>query len=106
MVGTILLLLLSFIILTLHIRSSVFRPITRKIFCSDRLLFNYSWIGGNIVEIPVIEISQVATVFYFLYFLVLLPGGACLEVYLMENLQHIYKKGVGVTNGRECFVCA
>jgi ubiquinol-cytochrome c reductase cytochrome b/c1 subunit len=46
------------------------------------------WIGGNIVETPFIEIGQIATVFYFLYFLVLLPGGAWLEVYLMRNLKH------------------
>jgi len=90
MVGAILLLLLlPFITPTLHTRSSAFRPITRKLFWFQvGNCMVLGWIGGNIVETPFIEIGQIATVFYFLYFLVLLPGGAWLEVYLMKNLKH------------------
>jgi|TARA_B110000208_G_scaffold129685_1_gene157405 ubiquinol-cytochrome c reductase cytochrome b subunit len=90
MVGAILLLMaLPFITPTLHTRSSAFRPITRKLFWLQiGNCMVLGWIGGNIVETPFIEIGQIATVFYFLYFLVLLPGGAWLEVYLMRNLKH------------------
>jgi ubiquinol-cytochrome c reductase cytochrome b subunit len=90
MVGAIILLIfLPFITPTLNTRSSAFRPITRKLFwlhVGNFLILG--WIGGNIVETPFIEIGQISTVFYFFYFLVLLPGGSWLEVYLMKNLRH------------------
>ena len=43
------------------------------------------WIGQNIVESPYIEIGQLAT-FYIFYLLVLVPGIAWLEVYLVNSL--------------------
>ena len=87
MVGAILLLMaLPFITPTLHTRSSVFRPITRKLFWLQiGNIFILGWIGGNVVDEPFVLIGQIATVFYFVYFLVLLPGAAWLEVSLMKK---------------------
>ena len=66
--------LLPFLVPTLNIRSSFFRPITRKLFWFQLVnCFILGWIGQNIVETPFVEIGQIATVFYFAYFLVLLP---------------------------------
>jgi ubiquinol-cytochrome c reductase cytochrome b subunit len=81
MFGSILVLaLIPFIIPKLNIRSSLFRPIARKLFwfqlCNCLIL---GWIGQNVVEYPYIEIGQIATGFYFFYFLVLLPGLVILE---------------------------
>jgi ubiquinol-cytochrome c reductase cytochrome b subunit len=42
------------------------------------------WLGQKPVEAPYIVSGQVATVFYFLFFLVLLPFSGILESYLMK----------------------
>ena len=55
---------------TSEVRSSTFRPIYRKLFWfifADFLLLG--WIGQEIVETPYVQIGQIATVFYFFYFL-------------------------------------
>ncbi|MCA9460482.1 MAG: cytochrome b N-terminal domain-containing protein, partial [Nanoarchaeota archaeon] len=55
-------------------RSAAFRPIYRGlfwIFMVDTLLL--AWVGGNAVKYPFYELGQICTVFYFIYFLVLLP---------------------------------
>lgn len=55
-------------------RSSSFRSIHRKIFWLFILDFLIlGWIGGCAPESPYLEIGQIATVFYFLYFLVIIP---------------------------------
>lgn len=69
----IVLLLLPFIS-TSEIRSSAFRPIFRKaywVFVAD--CFILGWIGQKPVESPYIEIGQIATAYYFLFFAALLP---------------------------------
>ena len=74
MVGAILILMLLPIINTSEIRSSKFRPIYSIAYwflVSDFLILG--WIGQKPVETPYIEVGQVATVFYFLFFLVLIP---------------------------------
>jgi ubiquinol-cytochrome c reductase cytochrome b subunit len=74
MVGAILILMLLPIINTSEIRSSKFRPIYSVAYwflVSDFLILG--WIGQKPVETPYIEVGQVATVFYFLFFLVLVP---------------------------------
>ena len=74
MVGSILILMLLPIINTSEIRSSKFRPIYSIAYwflVSDFLILG--WIGQKPVETPYIEVGQVATVFYFLFFLVLIP---------------------------------
>jgi ubiquinol-cytochrome c reductase cytochrome b subunit len=74
MVGAILVWLLLPVINTSEIRSTKFRPLYGFFYwflVSDFLILG--WIGQKPVETPFIEIGQVGTVFYFLFFLVLLP---------------------------------
>jgi len=74
MISAILILLLLPIINTSEIRSSKFRPIFSVAYwflVSDFLILG--WIGQKPVESPYIEIGMIATIFYFLFFLVLLP---------------------------------
>lgn len=56
------------------IRSSQFRPLYRKfywLFVVD--CFILGWIGGKTPEYPYIQIGQLSTVYYFAYFIVILP---------------------------------
>nr|YP_007890610.1 cytochrome b [Jakoba bahamiensis]AGH24104.1 apocytochrome b [Jakoba bahamiensis] len=70
---------------TSEVRSSQFRPMHRKFFW---LLvvdsFILGWIGGNIPETPYLEIGQLATVFYFAYFLIIIPVLGKLERFLLH----------------------
>jgi ubiquinol-cytochrome c reductase cytochrome b subunit len=87
MFGSILVwLIIPFLMPKLHIRSSLFRPIVRKLFWFH--FFNFlllGWIGQNVVETPYIEIGQFCTIFYFLYYLVFLPLFSRLEYDLLIN---------------------
>ena len=68
------------------IRSAAFRPIYKVIFWLffvDTLLL--AWVGGNAVKYPFYELGQVCTVFYFLYFIVLLPACCLIEKYLWKK---------------------
>lgn len=68
------------------IRSSLFRPFSRIFFwffVLDCLILG--WIGGKPIETPFYEIGQLATVFYFIYFIVLLPLHDKLEQYLLYS---------------------
>jgi ubiquinol-cytochrome c reductase cytochrome b subunit len=74
MVAAILILLLLPIINTSEIRSSKFRPlysIAYWFLVSDFLILG--WLGQQPVETPFLELGQVATGFYFFFFLVLFP---------------------------------
>nr|AGH24450.1 apocytochrome b [Reclinomonas americana ATCC 50284] len=78
---------------TSEIRSSQFRPIHRKLFWLffvDCVILG--WIGGNVPETPYLEIGQIATVFYFAYFLVFIPVLGKLETYLLGLDTNQYKK--------------
>jgi ubiquinol-cytochrome c reductase cytochrome b subunit len=44
-----------------------------------------AWVGGNAVKYPFYELGQFCTVFYFLYFIVLLPVCCNLEKYLWKE---------------------
>ena len=71
---------LPFLTPRLTIKSSVFRPITRVLFWFNAAnVMLLCWIGQQVVEYPFIEIGQISTVFYFLYFLILLPLCSFLE---------------------------
>jgi ubiquinol-cytochrome c reductase cytochrome b subunit len=73
------------IINTSEIRSSKFRPIYSVAYwflVSDFLILG--WIGQKPVETPYIEVGQVATLFYFLFFLVLIPIIGILEKSLIR----------------------
>jgi quinol-cytochrome oxidoreductase complex cytochrome b subunit len=84
--GAIVILLFLPFINTSEVRSATFRPIYRKLFWfifADFLLLG--WIGQEIVETPFVEIGQIATVFYFFYFLVLIPVMGLLESSLVRS---------------------
>ena len=74
MISAILVLLLLPIINTSEIRSSKFRPLFSVAYwflVSDFLLLG--WIGQKPVESPYIEIGMYATLFYFIFLLLLIP---------------------------------
>jgi ubiquinol-cytochrome c reductase cytochrome b subunit len=84
--GAIVILLFLPFINTSEVRSAAFRPLYRKLFWfifADFLLLG--WIGQEIVETPFIEIGQVGTVFYFLYFLVIIPALGIVENRLVRT---------------------
>ena len=60
---------------TSEVRSSSFRPV-HKIFFWLLVLdyFILGWIGGCAPETPYLEIGQIATLYYFLYFLLIIPS--------------------------------
>lgn len=62
------------------VRSLAFRPISKILFwffVLDCLLLG--WVGGKPVQYPYLEVGQLATLFYFSYFLVLSPAAIALE---------------------------
>ena len=68
-----------------EVRSSRFRPLYRFFYwtmISCCLLLG--WIGGMTVEEPYVLIGQLASIYYFLYFLILLPFFGKLERFLLE----------------------
>jgi ubiquinol-cytochrome c reductase cytochrome b subunit len=78
--GAIIILLFLPFIQTSVVRSAAFRPLYKKLFWfifADFLLLG--WIGEQIVETPFIEIGQIATIFYFFYFLAIIPALGILE---------------------------
>lgn len=78
---------------TSEVRSSQFRPIHRKLFWLFFVdCFILGWIGGNVPETPYLEIGQIATVFYFAYFIVFIPFLGKLETYLLGLDTNKYKK--------------
>lgn len=86
MVSAILVLLFLPIISTSDIRSNKFRPIFRFSYwflVSDFILLG--WIGQKPVETPFIEIGMYATVFYFLFFLLLLPAIGLTENFFIKK---------------------
>jgi len=63
-----------------NIRSSWFRPLYKPffwLFVVDSIILG--WIGGNPVETPYVQIGQIATAFYFMYFFIILPLIAKIE---------------------------
>jgi ubiquinol-cytochrome c reductase cytochrome b subunit len=90
MISAILVLFLLPITNTSAVRSPYFRPIFAMsfwFFVSDFLILG--WIGQKPVESPFIELGQVATCFYFLYLVFLIPAIGLLENKLVN---HKYKK--------------
>lgn len=59
---------------TSDIRSSLYRPLHQKFFWAlviDYILLGY--LGQQVAESPFIEIGQIASIYYFTYFLIILP---------------------------------
>jgi ubiquinol-cytochrome c reductase cytochrome b subunit len=70
---------------TSEIRSSNFRPIHKTLFwllLADCLILG--WIGQKPVEDPYVTIGQLASVYFFLYFLVFMPLLGKLESFLIH----------------------
>jgi len=70
---------------TSNVRSSLFRPLFRVfywLFILDFLILG--WIGGNLAESPYLEIGQIATAYYFVFPLVIVPGLGILENKMLE----------------------
>jgi ubiquinol-cytochrome c reductase cytochrome b subunit len=85
MAAALLVLFLLPFINTSEIRSSNFRPLFAKaywVFITDCLILG--WIGGKPVESPYIEIGQVATAYYFIFFLIIIPFLGLLEKSLIK----------------------
>lgn len=86
MAGALVVLLLVPVFVKSEVRSAAFRPIYRVLFWIYLVDFVIlGWVGGNPAESPFYELGQVATVFYFSYFLILLPLCAKVESYLWSS---------------------
>ena len=88
MIGALLILLLIPFTNTSEIRSTTFRPIFKIFYwllVADFLILG--WIGQKPVKDIFVIVGQVATIFYFLFFLFLIPGIGLIETYLIH-----YKK--------------
>jgi quinol-cytochrome oxidoreductase complex cytochrome b subunit len=83
--ASLLVLLLLPIISTSKVRSSLYRPLHQKFFwflVADFILLGY--IGQSSPETPFLEIGQIASVYYFMYFLVIIPCLGLLESKLIR----------------------
>ena len=86
--ASLLVLLLLPVLNTSDVRSSYFRPIYRKFFwllVVDCLILG--WIGQQTPETPYVEIGQIASLFYFSYFLFLIPAIGSVEQSLWASEQ-------------------
>jgi ubiquinol-cytochrome c reductase cytochrome b subunit len=86
MFGAIVVLFLVPFINQSEVRSSTFRPIYRKLFWflfADFMILG--WIGQKVVESPYIEVGQIATVLYFLFFCVIMPALGALESAMIKH---------------------
>lgn len=87
MISAILIWLLLPLLNTSYIRSSNFRPIYALFFWS--LFSNFlllGWIGQKPVESPYIEVGMISTVYYFAFFLVIVPLIGLIEKSLLLNI--------------------
>ena len=85
MISSILILLLIPVINFAEIRSSKFRPLF--VFFYWFLVSNFcllGWVGQKPVESPYIEVGMFSTIFYFLYFLFLMPLLGLVESFLVK----------------------
>jgi ubiquinol-cytochrome c reductase cytochrome b subunit len=94
MFGAIIILLGMPILHTCKVRTSAFRPIYKKIywiFIGNVVLLG--WLGNKPVEEPYVMIGQIATITYFMYFIILIPIVGIIENSLMRL--ELTKKGRG-----------
>jgi ubiquinol-cytochrome c reductase cytochrome b subunit len=83
LVSAILILLLIPFINKCELRSNTFRPISKLFFWIFLLnSFILGWIGSKPAEPPFVQIGQMATITYFLYFIILSP----IIIWLEKNL--------------------
>lgn len=85
MIGSILILFALPLLNTSEIRSTKYRPLFGFFYwflVLDFLILG--WIGQKPVETPYIEVGMVATAFYFIFFIFLIPFLGLLEKYLLK----------------------
>jgi ubiquinol-cytochrome c reductase cytochrome b subunit len=78
--AAILILLVLPLVNTSDIRSSLYRPLHQKFFwllVADYILLGY--LGQQIPESPFIEMGQIGSIYYFAYFLIIVPALGRLE---------------------------
>jgi quinol-cytochrome oxidoreductase complex cytochrome b subunit len=84
--AAVLILLVLPVVNTSDIRSSLYRPLHQKFFwllVADYLLLGY--LGQQVPESPFIEIGQIASIYYFAYFLIIIPVLGRLEKSLQNT---------------------
>nr|YP_010605987.1 cytochrome b [Zygometra comata]WAN81306.1 cytochrome b [Zygometra comata] len=78
-----------FIVPLLHIseqQSNIFRPFSQFVFWSLVVcFFVLTWLGGQPVESPYIELGQIASIFYFSIFFLFFPLVSYLENFFIFN---------------------
>lgn len=85
MFGSLLILLLLPILDTKRTRGNKFSPLGKiNFWLLPVIFFMLGWLGGNHPEIPYIEIGQIFTTFYFLWFIFLVPLVGVLENTLVD----------------------
>jgi ubiquinol-cytochrome c reductase cytochrome b subunit len=85
MIGSILILLALPVLNTSEIRSTKYRPFFGFFYWFLALDFLIlGWIGQKPVETPYIEVGMVATAFYFIFFIFLIPFLGLLEKHLLK----------------------
>jgi len=87
MVSAILILLLLPLLHISYIRSSSFRPLQKTLFwffVMDVIILG--WIGGQPVEDPYVLIGQIATMFYFSFFIVFIPLIGAIERLVLKMI--------------------
>jgi ubiquinol-cytochrome c reductase cytochrome b subunit len=85
MIGSILILLALPVLNTSEIRSTKYRPFFGFFYWFLALDFLIlGWIGQKPVETPYIEVGMVATAFYFIFFIFLIPFLGLLEKHLFK----------------------
>jgi ubiquinol-cytochrome c reductase cytochrome b/c1 subunit len=86
MISAILILILLPFINVSKVKSSQFRPFFGVLYwflVSDFLILG--WIGQKPVETPYVEVGMLATLFYFMFLLVLVPVVGILELKILET---------------------
>lgn len=82
--GALLVLLVLPVVSTTEVRSSLYRPIHKLFFwllVADYFLLGY--LGQQVPESPFIEIGQLGSIYYFSYFLIIIPALGRLEKALL-----------------------
>jgi quinol-cytochrome oxidoreductase complex cytochrome b subunit len=91
--GGVLMMILAIVILAFlpwihstEIRSSRFRPLYRILYWTIILCcLILGWVGGMPVEEPYILIGQIASLYYFIYFIIMLPALGNFELFLLSK---------------------
>jgi quinol-cytochrome oxidoreductase complex cytochrome b subunit len=84
--AAVLILLVLPVVNTSDIRSSLYLPLHQKFFwllVADYILLGY--LGQQVPESPFIEIGQIASIYYFAYFLIIIPVLGRLEKSLQNT---------------------